>query len=102
MSSLMDALAASSAPVTASTPGNCAISPGPPGTWYCSPAASAGWPARRSQATSVYLLAVVWDRPKTRARCSGSARAVSASWSARPVHMQHRERRLLRGQRGPE
>ena len=60
MSSLMDALAASSAPVTASTPDNCASSPGSPGTWYCSPAASPGWPARRSQAMSVYLLAVVW------------------------------------------
>ena len=31
MSSLMDALAASPAPVTASTPDNCAISPGSPG-----------------------------------------------------------------------
>ena len=39
-------------------------------------AASVFWPggsARRSQAMSVYLLAVVWDRPNTRARCSGSA-----------------------------
>jgi len=80
MSTLMDALAASSAPVTASTPDNCAISPGSPGTWYRSPAASAGWSARRSQAMSAYLLAVVWDRPKTRARCSGSARAVSADF----------------------
>ena len=36
---------------------------------------------------SVYLLAVVWDRPKTRARCSGSGRAVSASWSTRSRRM---------------
>jgi len=37
---------------------------------------------------SAYLLAVVRDRPNTRARCSGSARAVSASWStrSRPMH----------------
>jgi len=36
---------------------------------------------------SVYLLAVAWDRQKTRARCSGSARAVSASWSTRSRRM---------------
>jgi hypothetical protein len=35
----------------------------------------------------VYLLAVAWDRQKTRARCSGSARAVSASWSTRSRRM---------------
>jgi len=29
---------------------------------------------------SVYLLAVVWEKPKTRARCSGSARAGSRTW----------------------
>jgi hypothetical protein len=34
-----------------------------------------------------YLLAVVWDRPKTRARCSGSARAASASCSTRSRRM---------------
>ena len=33
---------------------------------------------------SAYLLAVARDKPNTRARCSGSARAVSASWSTRP------------------
>ena len=36
---------------------------------------------------SVYLLAVAWDRPNTRARCSWSARAVSASWSTRSRRM---------------
>ena len=32
---------------------------------------------------SVHLLAVVRDGPDTRARCSGSGRAVSAWWSTR-------------------
>ena len=36
---------------------------------------------------SVYLLAVVWDRPNTKARCSGSGRAVSASWNTRSRRM---------------
>jgi hypothetical protein len=36
---------------------------------------------------SVYLLAVAWDRPNTRARCSGSARAVTASRSTRSRRM---------------
>jgi len=36
---------------------------------------------------SVYFLAVAWDRPDTSARCRGSARAVSASWSTRSRRM---------------
>ena len=32
---------------------------------------------------AAYLLAVVWDRLKTRARCRGSGPAVSALWSTR-------------------
>jgi len=36
---------------------------------------------------SAYLLAVVWEMPNTRARCSGSARAVSASWRMRSRRM---------------
>ena len=52
---------------------------------------------------SMYLLAAVWDRPKTRARCSESARAVSASWSTRsrrirsmlmPCHCRFQVRKL--------
>lgn len=38
------------------------------GAWSCWPPAFwPGWSARRPQAMSVYLLAVVWDRPNTRA-----------------------------------
>ena len=36
---------------------------------------------------SVYLLAVVTERPNTMDRCGGSARAVSASWSTRSRRM---------------
>ena len=36
---------------------------------------------------SVYSLAVQCERPNTRARCSGSARAVRASWSTRSRRM---------------
>ena len=46
------------------------------GARCCFLAVSAGWSARRSQAINVYLLAAVWERPKTGARCSGSAHAV--------------------------
>jgi hypothetical protein len=42
-----------------------------------------GLAVQEAQAMSVYVLAVVRDRPDTRARCSGSGRAVSASWTTR-------------------
>lgn len=39
---------------------------------------------------TVYLLAVVWEMPNTRARWSGSALAVSASWRTRSRRMRRR------------
>jgi hypothetical protein len=50
-------------------------------------AVSASWPARRSKAISVYLLALVGDRPKSNARCSGSAGTARASWRTRSRRM---------------
>lgn len=46
---------------------------------------------------SAYLRAVVRDRPNTRARSSGSARAVSASCSTRPQRMRSMPTRVAPG-----